>query len=287
VESSISDVEAGYPLRFRAMVRNSGNVRMTPQIALEVVDADDNVVYQETFSEELTVYPNETGQLSREVSLSTRDLGEGQYQARVSARAGDLDLGQRQSTFSILPMGTLTREGQLRDLRMTIAPAPGELGKVDVVFLNTGRIDTLARFVGELYHGDRLVDVLNTEEVLVPIREQRTLDLFFRANEPGDYLIRGKVNYQGKETDTRELAFVVTEDGATLVTAASSLAGGGGSATISDASGTGRPFWNPLLSALQDSPFFSTMGMVVAALGLLVLVLLVLLVRRRSSTYRW
>ena len=298
VDSSVSDVELGYPLRVRATVRNSGNVRITPQVTLEVVDPDNNVVMQETFPTETVVFPSETGQLTYEVDVSARDLGEGEYLARVSATAGDLELGRRQTSFSILPVGTLTRLGQLRDLRMAIAPGPGELGKLDVVFVNTGQIDTLAKFVGQLYQSGRLIDALSSEELLVAVREQRTLELLFRVNEPGDYLIKGKVNYQGKETESKELTFTVSEEGpaeqpisrvggAEASEPSDSGASGAGGIPASGQSEEPVSVWQNISNSLQESPFNSPLGISVVALGVLVVLLLVLLIGRRRASHYW
>ncbi len=88
-------------------------------------------------------------------------------------------------------------------------PSVGRYIKIPVTFENTGTIDTKAKFVGELYINGNLVDVVNTDELLVPVGEKSDLIAYLKIETPGDYKIKGHVLYEGKKTDEKELAFFV------------------------------------------------------------------------------
>lgn len=206
LDASINQVELGSPLRIKSTVQNSGNVRVEPQMTLEVLDSEGNTIFHEAFLQE-SVFSSETGTLVAEWDTTGQELGD--YTAKASVTFGDFDLGEREFNFTILPFGTLTRQGELRELDLRLNPEPNDLGIVHAVFQNTGQIDTLAKFTGEFYFGEKLIDVLTSDEVLVLVGEQKRLVVFPRAGEAGEYSIRGKVNFQGKETEVLELNFTV------------------------------------------------------------------------------
>jgi hypothetical protein len=203
---AIRDVEVGYPLRIRTTVQNSGNVQVNPQIHLEVVDPKGSVVGQTTFPGEV-VYPNETKVLVSE--WDTAGQGVGQRVARVSVKFGDLDLGSKQANFNILAVGTLSRQGSLDDLTLENAPWAGVMAKIAAKFRNTGQIDTRAVFLGEIYYKGALVDTVTTPERLVEVGEAVVMETSIEVPKAGTYTVTGKVNYEGKETQVKELTFNV------------------------------------------------------------------------------
>lgn len=200
------DVEVGYPLRIRTTVQNSGNVQVNPQIHLEVVDSKGSVVAQATFPGEV-VYPNETKILVSE--WDTTGQGVGQRVARVSVKFGDLDLGSKQANFNILAVGTLSRQGSLEELTLENAGYAGVMAKIAARFRNTGQIDTRAIFLGEVYYKDALIDTVTTPERLVEVGEDVVIETSIEVPKAGTYTVTGKVNYEGKETQVKELTFKV------------------------------------------------------------------------------
>lgn len=206
IDASVNQVELGSFMRINSVVQNLGNVRVNPQVTLEVLNPEGTVVFQETFQQE-SIFASETGALTAEWDTTGQELGD--YRVKTSVRFGDFDVGEREFDFTILPFGTLTRQGELRSLELVVKPDPQDLGMMHAIFQNTGQIDTLAKFIGEFYFGDRLIDVLTSEEVLVLVGEQKRLEVFPRAGEAGEYSIRGKVNFEGKESEVLRLNFLV------------------------------------------------------------------------------
>jgi hypothetical protein len=207
VDVATTDVEIGLPLRVNATIQNSGNVQVNPQIDLQVMNPDGTVV-GEASSADNVVYPNEIKVLTPEWDTTGQQLGE--HTARVSVKFGDLDIGTREAHFNILAVGTLTRSGELEGLSLEGKPSAGSVAKVVASFRNTGQIDTRAQFSGEVFRDSVRVDTATSEEVLVERGGGvAPLELFVPVPENGTYTVRGKVNYEGKETDVQELTFRV------------------------------------------------------------------------------
>jgi hypothetical protein len=210
IDMAIGDVEAGSPFRIKTTVQNSGNIQVNPQIDLQVLDPQGAIVGTASFSEEV-VYPNEIKILTPE--WDTTDQKTGERIARVSVKFGNVDLGTREIHFNILPLGTLTRAGELEGLALEGSPSVGSVVKVVAMFRNTGEIDTQARFLGEVFRDSVRIDTATSEELLVVPGNVVPLELFVNVTQNGTYKVQGKVNYEGKETDVQELVFRVGEGG--------------------------------------------------------------------------
>lgn len=239
VEVTVMDIELGSALRLNTIVHNSGNVRAKPEITLEILDDEGSVEGQVKFPHEQVIFSNEVGEVAHTWDAASLEVGD--YVARVSVAFEELDLGTREVKFSILPPGTLTRKGELKRLVLEIAPDPGGLAKFKAFFLNTGEIDTRAKFIGELLQGERLINVVTSEEILVPIGEQAALDVFVRVGDGGEYTLRGKTNYEGKETEVKELNFTVPSQAVNTSQAPQTAALGASRAIVSRASSEAAP----------------------------------------------
>jgi hypothetical protein len=182
---------------------NTGNVRATPVIRVEILQ--NGTVAMEQAYQDTTVEPGNTRLI--EVAADTTDLPEGDYQARVTVSLGDQVLETKELAFKVLPVGTLTREGVLEALVAETDAWVGQLFKAVATFANTGQIETPAKFVGEVYREGALLATIESSEQLVLPNAQASLPAYYKVEQPGDYLLRGTVNYGGKLTETRELSF--------------------------------------------------------------------------------
>jgi len=109
-------------------------------------------------------------------------------------------------SFQILPVGTLTKSGNLTNIYIEGEPALGNIVKVRAYFTNTGHIETQAKFSAEVYMDNKLVDTISSDELTAPKNEETVLISYLKITEPGDYLIKGKVIYSGKETPVKEVS---------------------------------------------------------------------------------
>ena len=204
------DVEVKYPLRIKVQFHNTGNVVATPQITVEITTQDGTAINHFT-SSEFNVKPEKHETIPLEWDTTGRDPGD--YIANVSVVLGDAIIKQEQLNFAILPVGTLTRSGSLTELKFGGEPSLGILTAIQATFVNTGQIDTKAKFVGEVYHNDTLIDTLQGEELLVATGNIELLKAYFRPDQQGEYRIKGYVIYEGKKTEEKEISFTITKAG--------------------------------------------------------------------------
>jgi len=202
---STRDTETGYPLRIEVQFKNTGNMVATPEINVNISQDGVNID-SPSFAQE-AVKPKQTGTICAEWDTSGRDLGD--YTAHVAVDLGEETLGTEELSFAILPVGTITRAGVFTELSLKGEPGLGEIIKIQATFLNTGQIDTEAKFIGELYCDNELVDTLESEEALVPVGQSDILTSYVTPEKQGDYDIKGYVNYEGRKTEVKEISFSI------------------------------------------------------------------------------
>jgi len=201
------DTEVGYPLRIEVHFRNTGNVVATPQIDVEITK-DDAAIDSDTFAE-TKVKPGKSETISAGWDTDGRELGD--YSAHVAISLDEEVIATEELNFAILPVGTLSRAGIFEELSLQAEAKLGTLTKVQATFFNTGQIDTRAKFIGELYCDNELIDTLESEETLVPVGQRDILTSYMIPEKQGDYDIKGYINYEGKKTEVKEISFSIGE----------------------------------------------------------------------------
>ncbi len=199
------DTEINYPLTIKVEFWNTGNVAAKPVVNVDV-SRDGTSVDGFTYSE-MAVAPTQKEIIP--VEWGTTEMDSGDYVAKVSVMLGEKILETKDLQFKLLPAGTLSRQGNLTSITTESEPAVG-LVKILAVFTNTGEVDTGARFAGEVYRDGNLIDTIESNERLVPIRESSTLTSYLKIESPGKYAVKGHVEYEGRTTDTKELSFDVS-----------------------------------------------------------------------------
>lgn len=223
VDITVADTETGHPLQVKSIIQNSGNVQARPQTAIKI-STSATVVDESTLDGD-PIAPNETRTVVTE--WDTAKAPPGAYLASVSVALGGQSLGSRQLRFRILPQGALTRQGSLERIELLNKPEPGTAAKLRATFVNTGQIDSRVVFVGELYRGDALVKEVTSPEKLVPQGQFGSLDVVVEVPQRGSYTLRGKANFEGKESEVKELRFTVgTSSGRTEYLLAGAASGG-------------------------------------------------------------
>ena len=207
---SADDVEVKYPLRIKVQFHNTGNVVATPLITVKIATQDGTTINNFT-SSEFNVKPQKHETILLEWDTTGKEPGD--YIANISVTLGDSVIKQEQLNFAILPTGTLTRSGSLTELIFEGEPGLGVLTMIQATFVNTGKIDTKAKFIGDVYHNGTLVDTLQSEELLVAVGNMELLKSYFKPDQPGEYRIKGYVIYEGKKTEEKEISFTITENG--------------------------------------------------------------------------
>jgi hypothetical protein len=87
----------------------------------------------------------------------------------------------------------------------------GQTAKIDAVFRNEGKKDVTARFKGTISYNGQIVSVLESDAITVPVGQTVSLTTFFKPEQPGRYVIEGKVYYDKKLTFPSSSILNVTE----------------------------------------------------------------------------
>ncbi len=202
-----ADTEVGNPLKIKVEFQNEGNVVAKPKIAFGITK--DGTLRDTFVHNETGIKPNKIDTIV--VLWDTVGKEPGDYIASVDVSLGEDALATKDLPFKILPSGTLTREGALDSLSIEGEPQVNRVIKVLARFENTGMVDTWAKFRGEIYRNGEFVDLLESDEKLIEVDETANPYLYYKMMIPGDYLIKGTVIYDGKETESKEVSFTVLE----------------------------------------------------------------------------
>jgi hypothetical protein len=202
------NTEVGLPFVIKVAFANTGNVVAQPTIGVSISKEGETVA---EFSHSDTVVKVGKKQII-DVNWDTTAMGTGNYTALVTVSLGGDILKTANLSFQILPRGSLVGEGRLIGLGYEQPPALNTVVKLQATFENTGLVEVRARLNAEVYRDGNLIDVVESQESLVPIGETAVLNAYFRPEQPGDYLIKGLVFYEGRSTEVKELSF--TLDGA-------------------------------------------------------------------------
>ena len=200
-----ADTEIDYPLKIKVEFQNEGNVVAKPKIAVGITkngELVDSFVHKET-----GIKPDKTDTITVLWNTTGRETGD--YVANVAVSLGEELLASKDLPFKILPFGSLTRRGVLQSLTIEGEPFVNRFIKVHASFENTGEIDTMAKFKGEIYLEGSLLDILESDEMFVEVDETGKLTSYYKTLEPGSYTIKGRVFYAGKETAEKEVSFEV------------------------------------------------------------------------------
>jgi len=200
---TVRDTEPGYPLRIDVQFRNTGNVVARPEVLVELY-LDGQAAGTQSLSD-MEIKP-ETSDWIR-IEGATAGLQPGEYRAHVTVTLGGLILKEEDLTFRLLPVGTLSRQGEFVELSTQMQPVVGQMFRVNALFANTGTIETPAQFFGEVYRDRALIDTIESRTLVVLPGERQQLAAYFMIDEPGEYRVRGQIDFGGKTTDTLELVF--------------------------------------------------------------------------------
>ena len=202
----IDIIEPGYPLIIKTRFQNTGNVIVTPKIDFSIIY--DNEIIHHFIHDSTEFKPQELKYAIAEWQTNAANPP-GNYFVNFTLSLEGRTLASDSIPFEILPVGTLSRKGELIGLSIEGEPAPETMVKVNAIFKNTGQISSSAKFVGEIYNNDNLIDKISSEELNVEPHEEVILVSYMKIGSPGDYLIQGKAIYSGKETPVKDLTINV------------------------------------------------------------------------------
>ena len=204
-------IEVGSPLRFFTVLKNSGNVEVHPAIHLTITRGPTQI-FDHVFQDE----PVDPGLASKTIESDWSDTTAapvGSYTAHVDVQYNGKEIGSKDAHFQVVPYGSLRRNGSLDGLLLANRPNPGQAALVHAVVQNTGQIETRPVFQGELYRNGQLISGVTSVPMLTLPGQTQTISMVINLPKGGHYTLRGQANFDGKESNTRSLAFQVGKSG--------------------------------------------------------------------------
>ena len=202
----IENTEVGYPVKIQTVFLNTGNVRAKPRIEITIFK-DDTIITQLIHDSTNVKATNNEPIIAKWNTTTLNTVGD--YSAKVDVWLNEEILSSKDISFKLLPVGTFSRRGNLTKIILEGEPTIGSLVKVNAYFKNTGQIETGAKFIGEVYNDGSLIDTITSDELQVERNREAVLTSYLKLESKGDYLIKGKVIYSGKETPVEEVSLKV------------------------------------------------------------------------------
>ncbi len=190
-----TSVEQGDDIVFGADILNEGNVRLRPRMLVDLWDQEQISIVKSTEFLGKEILPTRQERISFEVP--TDDLEVDQYWAEISA----VDCFDSSTlTLDVYEPGALRAQGVLREIMAPVWMDEGDTSQILALFDNTGEKEVDAQFRGEIKLGDKIVQVLESETISVPIDSSTNFSFFFTPQKPGRYVVSGRIFYDKKRT---------------------------------------------------------------------------------------
>lgn len=244
----VLDAERGRPVQVLLTVLNRGNVRVNPDIEIEVFDKlQENSLAQQTLPFGSSVLP--TLSEERYLNFPFTDLDRSQYWARISVPVcGYTNI----VSFDVLEVGEIKDDGDFIRIDAASWAKTGDIIPINAVFRNRGVRSVTASFKGTIARidNDEIVKVVDTEKYLVDPSVTANIETFFNPTEPGQYMVSGRILYNDKLTVEKS--------------------------TVINVNGSGLP----------DSGSFSMQTLLLLLMFLVIIWLLFLIIKRRREQQR-
>ncbi len=189
VESS----EQEHPVDFFIKMHNKGNIKLNPVIELTLEGP--------SATKKVELLPSEEKETV--ISLDPNDLKLGEHSANINIFLDDQLIKKETSFFNILKKDSLIRKGIFLGITNKERVHINNRVKIDSYFKNIGEISVYAKFKGNIYFNDVLIEEIDSEQVYVPVGKTVILSSYFIPNEVGLYKITGRLFYAGTTTDEK------------------------------------------------------------------------------------
>lgn len=191
-----SNSEKNDPFLIHSVVNNDGNVRLRPEIFIEVYDQYETKLMMSKRLLGTEILPTLRKEFFVEVD---HELPVGQYFAKIIFDECDVI---KKTTFDILEKGQISDSGQLIGINSNEFVIANEPMLIVPFFRNNGDRKVLAKFQGEIRNlkNDKIVQVLESEELEVNPTQTIEFKMIYTPTKSGEYQISGRVKYNNKLT---------------------------------------------------------------------------------------
>ncbi|GIU69976.1 MAG: hypothetical protein KatS3mg002_1212 [Candidatus Woesearchaeota archaeon] len=203
---SIPDIEIGEPIRYSFTVQNSGNVRVRPNISIDIWNQDQSRIVKSISNKyAIDVLPTTSKVF---IGESSNNLRIGQYWAYASV----VPCGKSEIvSFSVLEKGQIADSGELLRIENKPWASTGEIVPINPVFKNLGQRVVSAKFKGIITLDNKIVTNIDSDFYDVAPGEVVNLTVFFTPKKKGQYYISGRVLYNNKLTFEKSSILNVNE----------------------------------------------------------------------------
>jgi hypothetical protein len=120
------------------------------------------------------------------------ELNKGKYFGLIEFIENDNVILTKEIPFFVLDDGELNSSGIIVNIETNknALEIPGIL-KIQGYFKNTGDVNTRAKFISEVYCDGQLVNVIETDVMLVSKNETKKYTIYFTPTKKGEYEITG------------------------------------------------------------------------------------------------
>ena len=207
LSTEIRDAEEGQPIGVTTVIKNKGNVMISPQIEIYFSDLSENILF--THTQEENVMPSLTKKI--DMFLPSDDLPPGQYKAKVVVSLNNFLLKQESSLFNIFPPGFIKIAGRLVRIESDIRTQVNTTTVITSSFENTGEIPVSAQLIGDMYVDNQSIQSVSSELIMIAPGEIQPIRIPFTPPRVGRYKFIGHVSYNDKITETQSTVFDVVE----------------------------------------------------------------------------
>ncbi len=193
---STTSAEVNQPFIIRTTVYNDGNVRLRPEIKVDVWDQyKSQIVFSNTFLGD-QILPTRSKEIIKEIQ---NNLPLGQYFADVIVKECYVT---KTTTFDVVEKGQIADSGVLIGIRTNDFGYTNEPLPIAPLFENNGNRKVIAQFKGEIKNlqTGKIETVLESDQLEVNPQESIEFRLFWTPEEIGEYQISGRVVYNNKIT---------------------------------------------------------------------------------------
>lgn len=199
---SASNTEQGYPTEISTSIKNDGNVRLRPEVKVEIYDQlQENLLLEEEYTTD-EILPTTT---SKTINPIENNLAIGQYWAKIQVPLCNY-VSTR--TFDVVQKGEIVDRGEL--VRINFQASEGSITPIRALFKNTGPRIVSAKFKGEILKDGKIVELIETDLVDVNPGETEIFEAYYENLLRGEYVVKGRVLYNNKLSYEKTAAIDIT-----------------------------------------------------------------------------
>lgn len=192
----VMDSSEGEPTEVQVNIINTGNVRVDPDVTIEVYDklrTSTVGTRSGAFGESILPTLTQKGSI-----MFNMPLARSQYWATVRVPLCDYS---GLHTFDVLAPGEVKDEGEFIRIDAPAWVKTGDIIPISAVFRNKGERTVRANFKGTIKNSQEdIVKVIDTQQYLVAPDVTANIETFFNPAQGGQYVVAGKIFYNEKLT---------------------------------------------------------------------------------------